>query len=172
MLNEFGGWAIEKACFDFIRSFASEGSSVIELGSGYSTKALSQYYRVTSIEHDSDFLHKHQNEFSQGKFSVELILAPLVKIPSGGVWYDPTKVAAKLPHFSRLVLVDGPPAIFGREGLLEHLPLFQNTDAFIFDDVNRPSEFLLLSQVASALNKKFDVIKGRKKEFGVILLNP
>ncbi len=41
-MNKFGGWAIQESCFNFIREILPEGKTILELGSGHGTDALSE----------------------------------------------------------------------------------------------------------------------------------
>lgn len=46
----FGGYSIDKSTFKFILKKIPEGSTILEFGSGYSTKKLLDHYKVISIE--------------------------------------------------------------------------------------------------------------------------
>lgn len=43
MTNNFGGWAIQESCYEFIKKTLPEGSTILELGSGIGTDYLSKH---------------------------------------------------------------------------------------------------------------------------------
>ena len=74
----FGGWAISKTCFDYIRELLPGGKVILELGSGEGTAELAKYYRMYSIENQKEWINKYDSTY---------IYAPIKKY-----------VNVKLPH--------------------------------------------------------------------------
>jgi len=149
MTNDWGGFGIEKATFDFICNNVKHGEIFIELGAGIvSTRELSKLYNLYSVEQYAPFCGLYPN--------VNYIHAPIVN-----GWYDPQVLKEKLPKKSACVFVDGPtkhgPAGSGVESRLllkENLHLFDKNSMFIFHDTNRPEEKKLACEIAEALGKK------------------
>lgn len=152
----FGGWAVSKELFDFIRSILPEGNTLLELGSGWGSGQFSNYYTVYSVEHDKRWL---------GKYNTNYIYAPIK-----GKWYDIAVLQAKLPTTYDLILVDGPPGYIGRYGFYTHLDLFNTNLPIIFDDVHRKDEYKVMIQVGQKLQRDAIVFNlgPKKKKFGII----
>ena len=56
-------WSITKECFDKIVEILPFGSTILEIGSGNSTKILSQFYKMISIESDVNWMNKYDSEY-------------------------------------------------------------------------------------------------------------
>ena len=165
----FGAWAIGEDLYKFILSNVKEGETIVELGSGYSTKILSDHFQVYTVEHDKKFLKKNQKYMDSGKYPVHFILAPIVSLENGRNWYNPNILKKSLPKKSSLVLVDGPFGRIGRYSFHDYLQLFSNTDFIIFDDANRSKEKILIEAVSKKLGKPYKLY-GAPKTFAVICL--
>lgn len=153
--RNFGGWAIDKELFDYIRTILPEGKTILELGSGWGSGELSKYYTVYSIEHDPAWV---------GRYNTHYIYAP---IKHG--WYDIEVLKKELPQHYDLIIVDGPPGTIGRWHFSTYLTLFKATVPIIFDDVNRKPEHSLMTDVAKKLKKPFKILHGGTgKQFGVV----
>ena len=61
--NNFGGWSIQEVCFNFIREILPSGKTILELGSGYGTKRLSEHYKMYSIENYSQWVGKYNSTY-------------------------------------------------------------------------------------------------------------
>lgn len=142
-------------CYNAITKLLS-GGVILELGSGYGTKILSERYTMYSIEHNDSWLNKYDSTY---------IHAPIID-----GWYDVDVLRNELPIGYDLILIDGPPTTISpqiRTGFLKNISLF-NTDAImVFDDVNRSSERWLTEQVSELVNRKL-TIYGDNKQFAVI----
>ena len=129
-------WALPQEALNEIQKRAPGGVAV-ELGSGSTTTHLVKHFdRVYSVEHDPAFL----NPVETGS---AYIYAPLQDLPGGErVWYSRNAVEALLPNSFDFLLIDGPPGVFGRKGLLYHLDLFKslNSAMILVDDTNRQAE--------------------------------
>lgn len=116
-----------------------ESGYVVELGSGHGSAALAHAIaplELISIEHDERFIGLVEG--------TTYIHAPIWR-----GWYDENIVARCLPARAdiRALVVDGPPAKIGRAGLLPRLHLF-GVVPILFDDVHRPAELELASEIA------------------------
>lgn len=160
----WGGWAIEKECYDYIRSILPEGSTVLELGSGYATQELSKHYNLISIEQDRKWLFKYDSTY---------IYAPLRKYDGlQHPWFDVDVLKNELPIYNYdLILVDAPVAGAGKEtsrwGFTHFIDLFKTDVPIIFDDVNRPEDYMNMINASIKLNREYKVFT-YNKSFGVI----
>lgn len=134
----WGGSGIEKVVFDFIRDRIPEGSTVVELGAGLvSTKALSRFYNLYSVEHDEKFIGLVDG--------VNYIHAPLVD-----GWYDLNILKERLPAKYDMVLVDG----VARQLLLYNMDLFMHSALYVVHDTNRDNERLAAIGLSKILKRK------------------
>jgi hypothetical protein len=152
---EFGHWSIDKELFLYIRSILPTGSTMVELGSGWTSGEFSKYYTVYSIEHNNRWI---------GVYNTNYIYAPIINS-----WYDTTAVQKFLPQHYDLILVDGPTGNIGRGGFLTNLHLFKTDVPIIFDDIDRAAEYTLMCQVAEKLQREYTILPSSDKKFGVIL---
>lgn len=154
--KDFGGWQISRELFDYIRLILPEGSTMLELGSGWGSSQLALHYTLYSVEHDPVWVDRYDSHY---------IYAPLVD-----GWYDVQVLERTLPKYYDLILVDGPPGHvgIGRIGFFHNLRLFRTDVPIIFDDVDRPAEYALMVQVATALRKPYQVFPSGAKKFGVV----
>ena len=121
-------WMLPASAFAWINQNVPKGSTILELGSGYGSRVLAESYELFSIEHDRDWV---------GRFgSVLYIYAPIVDN-----WYCPKTILEQAPEFYDLLIIDGPPGVIGRLGLLDHLNLFAwGPTPVLIDDLHRKSE--------------------------------
>lgn len=150
MINEnaFGGWALHKDVFMWIRGNIKEGSTILELGSGSATVELCKFYNVYSIEHDKQWVGKSKSTY---------IHAPLIQYndENGNYrWYDVDILKEKLPKSYDLLLIDGPPGSIGRIPFLYNLELFNTSVPIMVDDTSRSDELFLCNQLKSKLGKE------------------
>lgn len=155
-LRGFGNWAISENLYNYILALLPEGSAILELGSGWGTGELAKKYTMHSIENDVAWV---------GKYNSHYIHAPIVNS-----WYDVTVLEKELPYIHYdLILIDGPLGTIGRGKFFDNLVLFNSNVPMIFDDVNRKPEYDLLVKVATFLNRPFEIITDKNKQFGIIL---
>lgn len=153
--RDFGTWSIDKKLFDYIRNTLSDGSTILELGSGWVSGEFSKYYTVYSIEHDARWLNRYNTHY---------IYAPIVH-----GWYSVEILQNELPEEYDLILVDGPTGKIGRGGFFTHLDLFRTDVPIIFDDVNRYHEHELMINVAIKLQRSYTIFSvAGGKQFGVL----
>lgn len=136
-----GPWSLGSGVFQWLEENLPPRKTILELGSGDGTGVLVQTWNVVSVEHDSRFLFRHPAAY---------IHAPIV-----GRWYDVSVLRRALPDSYDLIIVDGPPAKFGRLGFLENIGLFRQDVPILIDDTQRPGERDLAVAVADRLNRKW-----------------
>tara|TARA_B100000035_G_scaffold312586_1_gene324398 strand:- start:451 stop:1005 length:555 start_codon:yes stop_codon:yes gene_type:complete len=171
-MNKFGGWAIQESCYNLIREILPEGKTILEMGSGHGTDALSKHYNMISVENEKPWVGKYNSTYievpirkytnggikTQGLFVDEDPYLP-PDLPGEGTprqsgWYDYKILGPKLESLSYdLILVDGPNGAIGRGGFLKHLDLFNTNVPIIFDDINRKAELQMMVKVSEILNK-------------------
>ncbi len=157
-------WCISKELYEEINRLIAPGQTILELGSGKGTSVLTSKYQVYSIEHDAKWLgHAKESHYIHAPLHAYTIR----DFPHHKKWYDVEIVKKELPKNYQLILIDGPPGIYGRGGFLEFFNIFDSKVAIIFDDVNRPDELVLAQKVAKLVGRPLRIIKS-EKSFGVI----
>lgn len=150
----FGGKHLEKPVFDYIREHVLQGSSILELGSGWVTGQLAQYYCMHSIEENEQWLYLYDSHY---------IYAPLCD-----GWYDIDVLQRELPKITYdCIIVDGPFRKRYRRGLVDHLDLFDSRTMVIYDEVNFDVMRWVMEETARAWNHQYHVLDGDEKQFGV-----
>ena len=150
----FGGKHLDKPVFDYIYNTVPHGNTILELGSGWVTGQLAQYYYMYSIEENIDWLY-HYNSY--------YIYAPL-----RDGWYDADILSRIVPRISySCIIVDGPFRRRHRRGFFDHLYLFDSNAMIIFDEVNYKGLHQLMQDAAHTLNHTYHVYNGGKDQFGV-----
>ena len=152
-MGGFGGWAITKDCFDYIRKILPEGKIILEFGSGWGTGELAKHYKMYSIEHNEGYIGGRDSTY--------------IHAPIKDGWYDYDIVKNNLPETYDLIFVDGPTGRIGRDGFYKHLDLFDTSVPIIIDDVHRDAEKALIEKVSKKLNKEYKILPD--KATGVIL---
>ena len=148
-----------------------EGSTVLELGTGFGTKRLTEHFNVISIENDTQW---HQGVS-------QLIEVPLVNItktksvakrfPEFLEWYDPEILAQKLDGLEYdAIVVDGPATPDRRPGFYQYRELFKKVPV-LFDDVHRVYDIKNAMMWARYVDaKSFEVFDfTKKKQFALVL---
>jgi hypothetical protein len=153
-VESFGDAAIDHEVFNFIRQNLKDGSTILELGSGWGTHMLAQHYNMVSIESSKKWLNRYKSTY---------IYAPIVKyddsypspdLPKNTGWYNINNIIEGLPAQYDAILVDGPLAKFGRGGFYKHLNAFNTDVMLIFDDIDRAPELALAYKVATELGRE------------------
>jgi predicted O-methyltransferase YrrM len=167
-LNDgFGGGALSRELYSFIRKVLPDGGTILELGSGRGTEKLAEHYNMISIEHDEEWV---------GKFNSTYIHAPLTpcllkKFPKQKVWYDRDAIREGLKRAGKydLILVDGPPGDKGRAGFWKYVQdLFDYNVPIVFDDLQRAAEDALIKKVAGKLERAYTTYVYPSGHFGII----
>ena len=164
----FGGWAINRATFDYIRKILPEGKTILELESGEGTKELAEFYKMFSVESHPKWLNKFKTTYIHAPMRQynESYKAP--PIDNNFAWYDFKVLEREIPKIKYdMIFVDGPEGIYGRGGFFKHLDMFNTNVPIIFDDIERKPEFELLTKVSEALKKEYIILEDGKT--GVIL---
>lgn len=155
LINNLGGWSIEKAILHFISTLIKPGNKILEFGSGEGTSVLLKKYKVTSIEHDINFAYQRDGDHI-------CLHAPLTE-----GWYNPAVVKKALEEKYDLVLVDGPPGET-RAGIVKHEALFrQHKMPVIFDDMDRQADKAAMMEFCEKLGYSYTLIQGTSKQFAL-----
>ena len=78
-MNKFGGWAIQESCYNLIREILPEGKTILEMGSGHGTDALSKHYnmigpKLESLSYDLILVDGPNGAIGRGGFLKHLDL--------------------------------------------------------------------------------------------------
>jgi predicted O-methyltransferase YrrM len=145
--------------------------NTLECGSGISTIVLGLAAEkfggtVYSLEHDIEWYDKVRRRLDRyGIESVRLIYAPLWD-QDGCRWYECAPAVRKLYD---LVVCDGPPRRFGREGLLKRLGPQIRGAAFIIDDTDDLHGQGLAKKLAAGREiVPIDVREANGRQFAII----
>lgn len=149
-------WVISKKLFEHIREQLSDGSTILELGSGWGSGQLAKHYTVYSVEHDTKWLNQYETNY--------------IHAPIKNRWYDTEVLKSQLPQSYDLLLIDGPPQSIGRSGFLKHLDLFDLSVPIIVDDVHRTTERTILNTLAKQLGRTPTIVSCGNKKFGILPL--
>ena len=120
-------WSITKECFDKIVKILPFNSTILEIGSGNSTKLLSIFYNMISIESSKEWMNR---------FNSNYIYIPTKKMISKEfgetTWLDVDLLKNELLNLKYdLLLVD---AGGDRVGIYDNIDLFKNNIPIVFDD--------------------------------------
>jgi len=153
-VNNIASWVMPAEAFDWIYENIPEGSTILELGSGFGSIALGLNYTVYSLE---------QNEEWCGLSNmVNYIYAP---IENGFYSKD---MIADLPKYD-LLIIDGPTkASGGRKGFIENLKYFNTECPILLDDLHREDEMFIIEKLSTILKRDFKVFESENKKFGII----
>ena len=140
-------WSITKECFDKIVEILPFGSTILEIGSGNSTKILSQFYKMISIESNIEWMNKYNSDYiyvPSKKYTSELF--------GETTWLDVDSLKSSLDGKKyNLLIVD---AGFDRIGIYDNLDLFNTNVPIIFDDTMCDAYLKCANLTANKLNKK------------------
>lgn len=158
MGNEtINAWVLPSEAIEWVNKNIPENSIILELGSGFGTKLLSEWFNMVSIEHNQEWLNKYKSKY---------IYAPL----KNG-FYDRDIIKGKLTDEYSLFIIDGPPeATGGRLGLLKNLDLFNLNCYILIDDINRDDDYKLFEELIKILNREYEIFENKEfgKKFGII----
>jgi len=155
----FGGWSIHKDTFDYILDFLPPGKTILELGSGFGTGELAKYYKMYSIESNTQWVGKYNSTYIHAPIKMYDKEYTVPAIPGNTGWYNPNSLESILPNIKYdLIFVDGPQGKFGRGGFYKHLDMFDTNLPIVFDDITREPELILMQMVAERLGKNYEII--------------
>ena len=158
-------WAVCDGIIETVKLLLNKSSLLLEFGSGFGSKQLAEYCSVQSIEHDERFV---------GLFpGVSYIHSPLIEFKPFSEfketqWYDFSKIEADLEEHYDLILIDGPPAEYGRSGILYHMERLDKSPLWIIDDVLRHNDQLIANYIALQLS----MIQYRFWNFSILAKEP
>jgi len=161
--KNLNGHSIAEETFNWIIKNVPKGNTILELGSGKGTIELSKNYKVFSIEHDKRWINVCKNN--------TYIHAPLKKYELY-TWYNIEMIKKNLPKHYDFLLIDGPPGYTcGRKGLLYNIHLFKPDVTFLFDDVHRKNDLDNMKDIATKLNRKYEVFRAdKRRQFGILYI--
>jgi hypothetical protein len=171
-------WTVDAALLDYIYQILPVGKTVLELGSGYSTRRFCDHgYKVFTVESDptwvnvvkeATYIHAPIQPWGRSNRPLKSVLK---RCPEHTGWYDPKTLRKLLPKEYDLILVDGPCRDYGRSGFFCHFDLFRHDVPIIFDDLHRPDDYYIARRCAEALELDLTIKNNgpNKKPFGVIL---
>jgi len=164
VIDEFGDVSIGDNLFWYIRKILPEGSTILELGSGWGTSQLVEHYNVFSVEHNPEYQDLYHDQY----LHVPLKQHKAIKNHKGDVWYDAKVLKDALVGLEYdLLLIDGPPVY--RAGFVKYFDLFDPDVIMIFDDVNRKKDNSVMNSIAAKLEAPYVTYgAGSEKLFGVI----
>lgn len=151
-----------KTFHDWILKNLSQGSTMLEFGSGPGTSRFVEKFKVYSIEHDTKYLNKEPR--------ATYVHAPIALHKNGIRWYDKEVVLEFIENLKYdLILIDGPPGNIGRQGLKSILSELKTEGIpVVFDDVNRSAEFKLMNEIANTLSRDYTIFTGVDRKFSVL----
>ena len=157
-------WSLCDAAIFTILQLTNINSTIIELGSGYGSTLISKNRNLISVEHDEKFVSRFQE--------LNYVHAPLItlqnSVGAAKKWYDPKAIKDGIPSNHDMIILDGPPAEVGREGILSNLSLFDSNAIWIVDDVVRNSE----QNIANAIALHFSLLQYKFWNFSILTKKP
>jgi len=121
-LNE-NRWQIAEGLFFSLVFACPNGGTILELGSGNTTKMLSQFHNVISIEHDPAWLKTNNKPENY------------IHVPLVDDFYDFGPVADRIRGLKYDVLfIDGPNSEIRTEGFARWMHIFNKNVPWFFDD--------------------------------------
>lgn len=151
------GFDIGEGLENWIYTNLSEGSTILELGSGSGTGRLAKKYKMYSIESEKEWMDKYDSTY---------LFCPLK-----GKWYNPDFIFLHVTDLEYdLLLVDAPRAVNGddRLGFIDNIKWFKTNIPIIIDDTHRPHEMKLARMVGEKVGRVVNFITDGVKEFAVI----
>lgn len=156
---ELDDWSITKECFDHIIRIVPFGKTILEIGSGNSTRLLSKFYKMISIESNKEWMNKYDSEYKY---------VPIKEIQSTTFnktkWLDVellTKALASTNNYD-LLLVD---AGGDRIGIYDYIHLFQSNIPIIFDDTMSEKYLNCAEMLAKKLKKSIETFQCKKNKY-------
>jgi hypothetical protein len=166
-----GNVSISDECINFIRTIIPDGSTILELGSGNGTVRLSKYFKLYSVENQTEWMNAFPNNTTyincKTKYYDNEFTAPDV-VGKQTAWYDPEDLLPNLPKNYDMILIDGPGGHWGRGGFLKYIEHFNTNVPIIFDDANRAAEIDLMIKVSEQIDRPYNILN-TDKSVGYIL---
>ena len=140
------GWELTINAIEWVGTKVNKDSTILELGSGHSTKEFSEFCNVVSVEQDLNWV---------GKYDSTYIHAPIVN-----GWYDINVLKKGLPKKYDVLVIDGPIRIDEADRRLfnKHKDLFYLDCPILLDDVHRIETRVFAKELAKSLNRIYKEI--------------
>jgi hypothetical protein len=151
MTDEEKLWSMSEHVLKFIRNVLPKGSTILELGSGWSTGELAKDYTMISVEENEKFINLYPSTY--------------IHCPVKNGWYDVDILRKNLPKDYDMLIVDGPVRIpdelakmvniksQGRQGFVKNLDLFNPRVTWIIDDVQHIEVLDMVTDIGRIINK-------------------
>ena len=144
-------WSITKECFAKIIEILPFGSTIMEIGSGHSTRLLSKFYNMISLESSEQWMNKYDSHY---------IYAPIVEMESVKFgktkWIDRNVIEEQIKDLNYdLLLVD---AGGDRVGIYDNMDMFKTNIPIIFDDTMNESYVRCATLIAHKYNKTIETV--------------
>ena len=132
-------WSINSECLDKIVEILEFGKTILELGSGSSTKILSKFYNMISVEDDIKYLNLHNSQYIH-----------INTIEKNG--YDFNALNNKIKDMNYdLLIIDGPND--GRENIINYIDMFKKDIPIIWDDTQVYEKYAI--QMSEKIGKEY-----------------
>lgn len=163
-VESFHNASITENLYNWIRKTLPDGSTILELGSGWATGELAKHYTMFSVEHSEKYLDKYDSTYLHAPLKEHKQLAN----HDSTRWYDADILRDMLEDKEYdLLLIDGPPQT--RSGFYKYMALFDESKIWVFDDLHRNLDRKVISSCASKLQCPYIVYcSDDGKPFGVI----
>lgn len=154
----WNSWSLHPNTYLLIDKLLKPGQTILELGSGESTRILSEKYNVISIEHDEKYIGVHKSHYIYAPLKP---IKPTAEFPFCAEWYDSDVIKREVPNLKYdLMIIDGP--IAGtRCGLRKYHDLFNFDVPVIMDDSQRDYVWKLLVIVSRPYAKESNILTFR-----------
>ena len=150
-LSDETAWMMPEEAFEWIENNIPFGSKVLEFGSGKGSERLAVNYTLFSVEHNPEWINKYNSNY---------IYAPIKLYEQdsqkkGLGWYEIEAIKNNLHENNfALIIIDGPPASIGREGIMDHLWILDKSEYILIDDLQREKEFELSQMLSKECHLK------------------
>lgn len=145
-------WSITKECFDNIIAVLPFGKTILEIGSGNSTRLLSKFYSMISIESNPEWMNRYES-----KYYLVPIKPMISEIFGPTEWLDIDKIRDILTEIDYdLLLVD---AGGDRVGIYDNIALFKTDVPIIFDDTMDEGYLKCATLIADKYNKQCTTVQ-------------
>jgi len=153
-------WSITKECFDKIVEILPFGKTILEIGSGNSTKILSKFYKMISIESNNEWMNKYNSKY---------IFVPFKKMISEEFgetnWLDIDILKNNISGLNYdFLLVD---AGADRVGIYDNIDLFKTNIPIIFDDTMAENYLKCANLLSKKLNMKIETFQCKRNRYCV-----
>jgi hypothetical protein len=150
-------------------------ATVLEIGTGDGTSALTEHFNVVSIEHDSQY-HKGTSRLLEVPLKscreLDLPIAFWKRFPGATEWYDPAILLEKLRGVQYdAILIDGPNGGARRAAMWHFFSILFRMDVpVIIDDAHRTYDWQVAVKIAEVKDaKEFVVVRGEPERLFAVI---